>query len=206
MDDGTHRELDELFGRLPSGRRLLLGIAGPPGGGKSTFARDLAQRAAEHVTAAVVPMDGFHLPNARLDARGMRDRKGAPHTFDVERFVRLLDELRRTPPRRVTAPKYDRDLHEPVTSAIEIGENARLVIVEGNYLLLDDPRWGGARRRLDEVWYIATPIDEAMRRIRARHIAGGCTPAEAEAKVRRNDRPNAELVENTRHRADRVIT
>lgn len=205
MDPLPSREIEQLLGRLPPGRRWLLGVTGPPGGGKSSFAAALARRAAEHVATAVVPMDGFHLPNAELDARGIRDRKGAPHTFNVEAFVRLLDELRRTPPRRVAAPKYDREVHEPVADAVEIGEDVRLVIVEGNYLLLDDPPWDRVRRRLDETWYIATPIDEAMRRIRARHIEGGCTPAKADAKVIRNDRPNAALVERTRPRADRVI-
>lgn len=184
--------------------RYLLGVAGAPGAGKSTFAAVRASRqAADGIPTVVLPMDGFHLPQAELVRLGRRDRMGAPDTFDVDAFVAMLDRLRR--PGVVTAPGFDRTIEEPVPDAIEIGAAIRFVIVEGNYLLHDRDGWERVRPLLDRVIFLAP--DDRLRRERlvARHIAFGKTPAEAEAWVARSDDPNAALVAATAHRADDVV-
>lgn len=184
--------------------RYLLGITGAPGAGKSTFADAESRRlAAEGTPTAVLPMDGFHLPQSELVRLGRRDRMGAPDTFDVVGFVAALERLRR--PGAVSAPGFDRTVEEPVPDAIVIGAGIRTVIVEGNYLLHDRDGWERVRPLLDRVIFLAP--DDRLRRERliARHIAFGKTPAEAEVWVARSDDPNAALVAATAHRADELV-
>jgi pantothenate kinase len=184
--------------------RYLLGVAGAPGAGKSTFAEAEARRLGlEGTPAVVLPMDGFHLSQAELVRLGRRDRMGAPDTFDVDAFVATLARLRQ--PGAVTAPGFDRTIEEPVPDAIEIGADIGFVIVEGNYLLHDRDGWERVRPLLDRVIFLAP--DDALRRARlvARHIAFGKTPAEAEEWVARSDDANAALVAATAHRADDVV-
>jgi pantothenate kinase len=150
-------------------------------------------------------MDGFHLTNTELEARGIRHRKGAPPSFDAERFVALLERLRNAPAETVFAPLYSRKRHEPIADALTIGPEVRLVIVEGNYLLLDDPPWDRVAPLLTETWFLDVPVETALERVRARHRRGGCGEREAERKIATNDRPNAELVLAPRGRADRII-
>jgi pantothenate kinase len=184
--------------------RYLLGVAGAPGAGKSTFADAESRRlAADGIPVAVLPMDGFHLPQAELVRLGRRDRMGAPDTFDVDGFVATLEQLRRPGP--VTAPGFDRTIEEPAPGAIVIGADIRTVIVEGNYLLHDRDGWQHVRPLLDRVIFLA-PDDRVRReRLVARHVAFGKTPAEAEAWVARSDDANAALVAATAHRADEVV-
>lgn len=181
--------------------RVLLGVAGPPGAGKSTYAAALA---ALEPSTAVLPMDGFHLPQAQLVRLGRRERMGAPDTFDVDAFVATLEALRSG--RDVRAPGFDRTIEEPVPEAIGIGADIRRVIVEGNYLLHDRDGWERVRPLLDRVVFLAP--DDAVRRARliARHVAFGKTPEEAEDWVSRTDDPNAALVAATAPRADEVVT
>lgn len=185
--------------------RRLLGITGAPGAGKSTYAAAEQQRlAAAGTPSAVVPMDGFHLPQAELVRLGRRDRMGAPDTFDVDGFVATLGALRGARD-TVRAPGFDRVIEEPVPHAIEVDADIPVVIVEGNYLLHDRGGWQRVRPLLDTVIYLAP--DDAVRRERliARHIAFGKTPAEAEEWVARSDDPNAALVAATAHRADQIL-
>ena len=200
--DRTDALAAELAAAARRSRRYLLGITGVGGAGKSTLAADLARRIAG---ACVVPMDGFHLPNAELDRLGIRDRKGAPHTFDAEAFVAMVERLAAAPATTVAAPRYDRAIHEPVADAIVVPAAAPLVIVEGNYLLLHSPPWNRLPTLLDAVWFVDTPIETAMARLRRRHLAGGCTAEQADRKIAGNDRPNADLIRATRGRADRVV-
>lgn len=184
--------------------RHLLGITGAPGAGKSTFAAAEQERLARlGERVGVLPMDGFHLPQAELARLGRRDRMGAPDTFDVDGFVATLERLRQ--PGAVSAPSFDRTIEEPVPGGIEIGADIRIVIVEGNYLLHDRDGWEHVRPLLDRVIFLAP--DDRLRRERliGRHIAFGKTPAEAEAWVARSDDPNAALVATTAHRADDIV-
>lgn len=184
--------------------RYLLGVTGAPGAGKSTFAEAECRRLiAEGAPAAVLPMDGFHLPQAELVRLGRRDRMGAPDTFDVDGFVATLERLRQ--PGAVSVPAFDRTIEEPVPDAIAIGADIRLVIVEGNYLLHDRDGWQHVRPLLDRVIFLALDDAERRQRLIARHIAFGKAPEEAEAWVARSDDPNAALVAATAHRADQIV-
>ena len=124
-----------------AGRRILIGITGQPGAGKSTIAERLVADLGEQ--AVLVPMDGFHLPQATLVELGRRARMGAPDTFDVPGFVALLERLRT--PAHVTAPGFDRTTEEPVAGAIEIPADTLIVVTEGNYLLADSGGWQAVR-------------------------------------------------------------
>ena len=188
---------------LANGGRTLLGVAGRPGAGKSTLSAAIAGHVASSV---VVPMDGFHLLNDELIRLGRRDRKGAPDTFDVDGYAQLLARIRhQTLGEVVTAPRYDRAASAPVADAIAVDSDVRLVITEGNYLLLDEPSWERVRQLLDEVWFVE--IDDAMRvqRLIRRHIEFGKSPDEAREWVMRSDEANAAFVASSRSRADVVV-
>ncbi|GMA28469.1 nucleoside/nucleotide kinase family protein [Arenivirga flava] len=188
------------------GDRVIVGIAGSPGSGKTTLAlavvAELERR--EPGTAAHLPMDGFHLANATLDALGLRSRKGAPETFDGAGFAALLARVRGERG-TVYAPQFDRLVDEGVAGSIAISPRVRVVVTEGNYLLIDAEPWRAVPPLLDEAWFCATPEDERMRRLVERHTRFGRSPAAAEAWAREVDGANAVLVEATRSRADLVI-
>ncbi|MEM8618663.1 MAG: nucleoside/nucleotide kinase family protein [Actinomycetota bacterium] len=180
--------------------RLLVGIVGPPGAGKSTSARTLA----EQLGGVVVPMDGWHLPLADVQRLGRADRRGAPDTFDAEGFVEFVTELR-TLETTCVAPDFSRETHDPVPGAIEVAPDASPVFVEGNYLLLDEMPWS----RLEDVFDLTMYVDCADRRRRSalveRHISAGMMPVAAEQFVDESDERNAALVRTSRRRADLVV-
>lgn len=186
-----------------AGRRVLLGLTGAPGAGKSTLTAGL--RAGLGELAVVVPMDGFHLAQAELERLGRADRKGAPDTFDAAGFVALLHRLRAADEPVVYAPEFRREIEEPVACALPVPAQVPLVLVEGNYLLLDDPAWAPVRPLLDECWYLQPDDDLRVERLVARHVAHGRSPEAAREWVLRSDEANARLVAASRHRADRVV-
>ncbi|MGW2383391.1 nucleoside/nucleotide kinase family protein [Streptomyces sp. NPDC001658] len=192
----------------PEGRRAVLGIAGSPGAGKTTLAERLvrALNADEEPWVAHVPMDGFHLADVELERLGLRDRKGAPQTFDAFGYAALLRRLRvQGDDEVVYAPGFERVLEQPIAGAIPVPASARLVVTEGNYLLLDTGAWRRVRAALDEVWFCEIDEDVRVRRLVARHVEFGKPYEEAVEWVRRSDQRNAELVAATRGRADLVV-
>ncbi|MEU7565390.1 nucleoside/nucleotide kinase family protein [Streptomyces fradiae] len=202
------RSLDALTARARSlavpGARRLLGLAGPPGAGKSTLATRLVEGL--DGLAVLVPMDGFHLAGAELDRLGRADRKGAPDTFDAAGYRALLARLRAAEPGvTVYAPAFDRALEEPVAGSVPVPPDVPLVVTEGNYLLHDDPAWAPVRPLLDEVWYVEADDALRVRRLVDRHVRYGRDRAAAERWVRESDEANARLVAPGRARADLVV-
>jgi pantothenate kinase len=188
--------------------RFVLGITGPPGAGKSTLAGALAAFVADRrgVGAAVVaPLDGFHLSNETLDSLGLRSVKGAPQTFDGAGFVGSLRRVRDEPRATILWPDFNRAAEETVPDAIPIAPETRLVITEGNYLLLDEPQWREVRGLLDRVWYVDAPREILRRRLIDRQVANGRSRDDAIRHVDRSDLRNAELVATTRQLADEII-
>ena len=188
---------------LRSRGRVVIGITGPPGAGKSFFAQCLVDTLDP---AAYVPMDGFHLSNAQLIRLGRRDRKGAVDTFDVGGYVATL--------RRVVdahdvadvyVPDFDRRLEEPVAAGLVVPANARVVVTEGNYLGLDVDGWAPVCDVLTRLYYIDCPADVRRQRLIQRHIAGGRSLDDAQAWIDTVDEPNARLIATTRSRCDRIF-
>ena len=197
---------------LAGPRRVVLGIAGAPGAGKSTLTDLLLDRlraeppdGLDESWVAPLPMDGFHLADVQLERLGLRGRKGAPETFDVDGYVAMLARLRSDTDRTVFAPGFERTLEQPIAAAVAIEPAARLVVTEGNYLLLGQGGWERVRGLLDEAWYVDPPA-ERLERLVDRHVAFGKTPEQARAWVDSVDEPNAALVAGTRAAADVVVT
>lgn len=184
-----------------TGHRVLVGIAGPPGAGKSTLAAALAGA----VGGLVVPMDGFHLANTELRRLGLADRKGAPETFDAAGFVALLLRLRSTE-ELVYAPAYSRVLHESVGGALAVPASVSTVVVEGNYLLLDRGAWADVRPLLDLAMYLDAPVGSRTAALLRRQRARGLDVDAARDWVHRSDEANADLVATTRPRADVILS
>jgi pantothenate kinase len=183
--------------------RVLLGLAGPPGAGKTTLARALV----EHVGDAArhVGMDGFHLAQGQLSRLGRLSRKGAIDTFDAAGFVALVRRLRQPDGFTVYAPEFRRDLEEPIAGAVAIEPSVRLVVVEGNYLLAGDEPWVALRPLFDEVWYCERDDQVRLEGLIARHRLFGKSADEARSWALGPDQRNAELIAATRQRADRVV-
>ncbi len=201
IDAGTEELIHILDTMISPGRRFILGIAGIPGAGKST----LASRLEGYYHTRTVAMDGFHLFNSVLRQRNLEYRKGAPETFDLAGFLECLHQLRNIPQCFLPVPGYSRIIHDPVPGEIMVRPDHDLIIVEGNYLLLNSGGWEEVRRFLDAVWFVDIDIDLAMQRVRYRHRAKNISEAEIEEKITLNDRPNALLVEESRFLADMII-
>ncbi|MFE8945212.1 nucleoside/nucleotide kinase family protein [Streptomyces sp. NPDC007856] len=199
--------LDRARDLVRDDRRAVLGITGSPGAGKTTLAEHLvrALNADGPPWVAHVPMDGFHLADVELDRLGRRDRKGAPDTFDAAGYAALLRRLREDSGEVVYAPGFERVLEQPIAGAIPVPPAARLVVTEGNYLLLTEGSWARVRPCLDEVWFCETDEDQRIRRLIARHEEFGKDHETAAAWVLGTDQRNAELVATTRGRADLVV-
>ena len=186
--------------------RRLIGIAGAPGAGKTTYAEQLvAESERSGVPAAYVPMDGFHLADSALVSLGIVDRKGAPETFDASGYVNLLRRLRAGEPSTVYAPTFNRAVNESIGSAIPVAPHVRVVVTEGNYLLLDTPPWDGVRPLLDLALYLDAPHTTRHSALVRRQLARGLSRSDAQAWAGGSDAANARLIESTRDRADRIL-
>ena len=205
--DRLARDLLDLAGSA-AGHRTILGIAGIPGSGKSTLASRFAEviNNIEPKAAALAPMDGFHLSNAILHQRGLIERKGAPNTFDIAGYVKLLRRCRDAS-NVVRCPRYDRKVHEPVCDEhplYVVDHNTRIVITEGNYLLLDEPPWSELANTLMVTWWLDTPLETAREWLMRRHVAVGRSTEEAEQRYA-NDLANTHMVLRNSRRADRIV-
>lgn len=189
---------------LTRGERVLLGITGPPGVGKSTLTEELT--AALSVTPQVVGMDAFHLAHQHLEETGLVDRKGAYFTFDAWGFVSLLRRIRNQDVDEVVfAARFDRSIEDSIAAAIPITLADRVIIVEGNYLLLDIQPWSEVRHLLTRCVYLDLDDETRLDRLIRRHIEFGKTAEHAQRHVARSDELNTQLITQTRHLADAVL-
>lgn len=183
------------FDTLKGDEKRWIGLAGAPGSGKSTVAEMVQQRLPEMIT--VIPMDGYHYYRSELDdmddPQEAHARRGAPFTFNARRFV---DELRAAKERGAGLfPSFNHSVGDPVENDIELQTGKQVVIIEGNYLLLESPPWASLKHHiLDETWFLDVPLDVCCSRVEKRHIDNGLTREEAQRRVTLNDGPNAQLV------------
>jgi pantothenate kinase len=184
--------------------RVVIGVCGAPGAGKSTLAERLVAALGDE--AVLVGMDGYHLAQVELERLGRTERKGAPDTFDAAGYVHLLRRIREQAGETVYAPEFRREIEEPIAGAVPVRPEHRYVVTEGNYLLLDQKPWHEVRTLLTQTWFLAP--DEAVRRDRliARHRAFGRTLAEARERTLGSDERNAVLINATQRSADLVLS
>lgn len=190
--------------------RVLLGITGEPGAGKSTLAASLLEQL-DSDKAVVLPMDGYHLAGVELERLGRTHRKGAIDTFDAHGFVHTLERIARqcgpgdAVPEAVYAPAFDRGLEEPIAGAVAVRADHSVVIVEGNYLLAEQEPWSRIPALLSSTWFLSVATELRQRRLIARHERHGVPPAAAQAHALGSDQANAEFIASTAHRADLIV-
>lgn len=189
----------EILVKAGDARRFIVGIAGPPGSGKSTLADALRDALlARGESAEVLPMDGFHMDNGILEARGLLPRKGAPETFDVRGFMDILSAVR-AGDQEVLVPVFDRSREIAIASARAVSPQTRFVLAEGNYLLLNEQPWSSLDGRFDLTVFVAPPYEVLEARLRERWIHYGLDEAGIEWKLYGNDLPNGRrIIDNAR--------
>ncbi|MBM2618276.1 nucleoside/nucleotide kinase family protein [Actinoplanes sp. LDG1-06] len=187
--------------------RVLIGLTGPPGAGKSTISELLVSGLDELLPGqvALVPMDGYHLAQSAIERMGLADVKGAPETFDGAGYVALLQRLRLETDTTVYAPEFRREIDDAVAAAVAVPPRVRVIITEGNYLLLDTAPWTQVRTLLDEAWYVELDDGTRIDRLVERHVRFKDDPVTAERRARGSDQRNADLVARSKNRADLVL-
>lgn len=206
---GTVATLETLIAAILSkgqaGGRVIAAIAGPPGAGKSTLAETIvdALNVAEPDSAAILPMDGYHYDDMLLVPRGLRQRKGAPETFDSAGFAHMLMRLRQNTEPEIAVPVFDRSIEIARAGARMIPQSVRYIIAEGNYLLLNEGRW----RELHAYYDLTVMIDEPEPVLRARleNRWKDLSPEDRAWKLDGNDLPNGRRVQQQSAVADFVI-
>ncbi|KAF5019133.1 hypothetical protein F66182_8869 [Fusarium sp. NRRL 66182] len=207
------------FEETPKDKRLLIGVAGIPGSGKTTFSQIIAERinaraaSSSPPPATFVPMDGFHLTRAALSAMPDPDtahfRRGAAFTFDAPKFLTLVQALSASPipSSPILAPSFDHALKDPRDHDIVIRPEHRVVILEGNYLALDQDVWRDAAELLDELWFVEVDFEVARTRLRERHVRAGIVKDldEGDRRAMENDLVNGREIIDFRLKVDEVI-
>ncbi|GGE54435.1 nucleoside/nucleotide kinase family protein [Actibacterium pelagium] len=193
--------LEEILAAPRTGHRKVVAVAGPPASGKSTLSEVLAEQlTTKGCNATVVPMDGFHLDNRILQARGLLGRKGAPETFDIGGFLRLVTALPTSD--TVYFPIFDRERDIAIAGAGLVSDDCDTVVVEGNYLLFDAPEWRDLRKYWNFAVQLDVPISVLRQRLIDRWLSYGLTLGQATARAETNDLRNVELVASQRLEAD----
>lgn len=199
--------------KQPCGR-YMVGIVGMPGSGKSTLARNVAQiinSIQQDACAVVLPMDGYHYTKAELDAfddpTEAHARRGAPWTFDAQAFVDMVVNVGDWRQRvdKIWAPTFDHRHGDPVDRGVCIAPYHSIVLVEGNYLLLEQPPWNALRDVFHETWYIDCDMEESLRRVFHRQTRNGAPARVARHRIETNDRLNAMDIYETADVADVMI-
>jgi pantothenate kinase len=209
MEKIVLKDINEALARVKellnkSQKRIVIGIVGKPGAGKSTLTAHLINNLPND-SAALIPMDGYHLSNKQLSKLGLSDRKGAFNTFDSDGFVKLLKRVNEESGKDIYFPVFYREIEESYAADGVVPANTKLVITEGNYLLLDKGGWEVVRQELDEVWYIEVDDNLRLDRLTKRHQSHGRNHDEAFAWATGSDERNAELVAKTRDKADVIV-
>ena len=213
MMNSLHRHRDAVLALIKQhhqpGQRLLIAIAGPPGSGKSTLAESVvtalnADANADH-HAALLPMDGFHLDTDMLVERGLVARRGAPEIFDAAGFVKLIKAVR-TSRDDIRYPVYDRSEERAIADAATLTADTEIVVVEGNYLLLETSPWNQLKIYFDAQVLLSCSLETLERRLMTRWLKFGYKPKEAVEKVAGNDLKNARLVIEHSTKADLTLS
>ncbi len=192
----------EKAGQSP---RFIVAIAGPPGAGKSTLADALQEELTRRgEQSAVLPMDGFHMDNGILEERGLLKRKGAPETFDVRAFIDIVAAVRKAD-EEVLVPVFDRSREIAIASARAVAPETRIILAEGNYLLLEEAPWSRLDGMFDLSIFVGPSYEVLEERLRQRWIHYGLDASGIEWKLYGNDLPNGKrIIENSR-KADIAI-
>jgi pantothenate kinase len=195
----------DLKQRAKGRDRLMVAVAGPPGSGKSTLAASLvtALKSAGE-SAVVVPMDGFHFDDIVLNARGHRSRKGAPWTFDVAGLEVLLKRVRAREP-DIAIPVFDRHLEASRNAADIVNATDTFIVVEGNYLLLNETPWDRLKALFDVTVFLDVPLTTIEQRLMGRIKDHGHDESYAKNWIISNDLPNAGIVIDKSAAADIVV-
>lgn len=211
----------DLLSNTDSSKRVVIGIVGVPGSGKTTLAAAVSSRineihgtsnAGDAPVAVALPMDGFHYSRAHLVAMPNPEeaihRRGAAFTFDAEGFCSLISSLVSDGDSTVCAPSFDHAVKDPVEDAIPVSRDSRIVLVEGNYCALDREPWKTAAGMLSEIWYVDTPKEVTWERLSKRHLVSGICASEQEAwdRATGTDELNAKDIRENMVKVDEVIT
>ncbi|CAG9994400.1 unnamed protein product [Clonostachys byssicola] len=215
IDRLAQKALDDLrSGSAHS--RVVIGIAGVPGSGKTTLATAVASRinqiqgSAEDL-AVSIPMDGFHYSRKHLanmpNAEEAIHRRGAAFTFNGEGFFNLVQSLVNSPTELIYAPSFHHEIKDPVANSIPIPPSARIVLIEGNYCALDEAPWRDAAALMTRLWYADAPAEVAHSRLAPRHLASGIVADEREAWKRATgtDELNAQHIRTKLLKVDEII-
>ena len=190
---------DSIVEKAGTSPRFIVAIAGPPGAGKSTLADGLQEELTRRgEKSAVLPMDGFHMDNGILEGRGLLKRKGAPETFDVRAFIDIVSAVRKAD-EEVLVPVFDRSREIAIASARPVSPETRIILAEGNYLLLNEAPWSRLDGMFDLSIFVGPSYEVLEERLRQRWTHYGLDAAGIEWKLYGNDLPNGKrIIDNSR--------